>query len=115
MKTGTVQLNNASAHIGYPQVIPPNKRGHSREITELFVPETHRGKGEATALLESICEQADQDQILLILMADTEKLESFYKRFDFVTIQRENAILMARQPIRREAVGAMNERQTINS
>lgn len=115
MKIGTIQLGKASAHIGYPQVIPPNKRGNSREITELFVPVEHRGKGAASALLNDICIQADQDEILIILMADTKQLENFYSRFNFVTIQSNSVILMARQPVRREAVGAENERKVISS
>ena len=114
MKPGTVTLGNASLYIGYTQIVPPNKRGLAREITNFHVDAEHRGKGEGTELLNDVCSQADNEGLLLLIMADTPRLESYYKRFDFVTIQADNVILMARQPkiIRREAVGAMNERQT---
>ena len=117
MKPGTVTLGNASLYIGYTQIVPPNKRGLAREITNFHVDEKHRGKGEGTELLNDVCSQADNEGLLLLMIADTPRLESYYKRFDFVTIQADNVILMARQPkiIRREAVGAMNERQTEHS
>ena len=97
MKTGTVQLGNASLHLGYSQIVPPPQRGFAREITELFVPEKHRGKGEATALLNDVCEQADQYDIMLILIADTKKLGLFYERFGFEVIQ-QSPIVMVRSP-----------------
>jgi len=97
MKTGTIQLGNASLHIGYPQIVPGNVRGFSREVTELFVPEEFRGKGEATELLKDVCTQADDEKILLILIADTEKLALYYGRFGFTAIQNA-PILMIRKP-----------------
>lgn len=99
MKTGTVELGNASIHIGYSQVVPPNQRGHARELTEFCVPDEHRGKGEGTNLLSEICREADEKHLLLIISADTKRLEDFYARFGFVTIQRDNVILMARKPM----------------
>ena len=98
MKTGTVQLGNASLHIGYTQIIPPTKRGLAREITEFYVPDRHRNLGEGTRLLEEVCGQADDGNIILILMADTVKLKEFYEKFGFKMIQDGNNILMARQP-----------------
>lgn len=98
MKPGTIQLGNASLHIGYPQIIPGNLRGFAREITELFVPEEHRGKGEASELLKEVCEQADQHDILLLLIADTKRLALFYGGFGFEAIQSEPVILMVRKP-----------------
>jgi ribosomal protein S18 acetylase RimI-like enzyme len=98
MKTGTVQLGNASLHIGYSQVIPPTKRGLAREITEFHVPERFRGNGEGTALMNEICGQADQEGIVLLLLADNTRLEAYYKRLGFDTIQADNDILMVRPP-----------------
>jgi predicted GNAT family N-acyltransferase len=98
MKPGTITLGNASLHIGYPQIIAANQRGHAREITGFIVPEEHRGKGEGSALLQDVCEQADQDKLLLIITADTLRLASFYAKHGFVAIQA-NPILMARSPI----------------
>lgn len=98
MKTGTIQLGNASIHIGYSQIVPPNQRGHARELTEFHVPEAHRGKGEGTLLLSEVCHEADQKGILLIIRADTKRLQDFYARHGFLTIQEDNVILMARTP-----------------
>ena len=97
MKTGTVALGNASLHIGYSQVIAPNRRGLAREITEFYVPEEHRGKGDGGELLKEVCEQADQEKLLLLIIADNERLEKFYYLHGFKTIQ-EKPILMARSP-----------------
>ena len=97
MKTGTIQLGNASLHLGYPQIVPGNLRGFAREITEFYVPEEFRGKGEGTELLKDVCEQADEKNILLVLIADTQKLGMFYERFGFSAIQKE-PVLMIRAP-----------------
>lgn len=97
MKPGTIQLGNASLHIGYPQIIPGNLRGFAREITELFVPEEFRGKGEASELLKEVCNEADDKKLMLVLIADTERLALFYGRFGFEVIQK-SPILMARSP-----------------
>lgn len=97
MKPGTIQLGNASLHIGYPQIVSEDMKDFSREITELFVPEKFRGKGEASELLKEVCNEADDKQILLILIADTKRLALFYSKFGFEAIQ-QNPILMARCP-----------------
>jgi len=99
MKPGTLTLGNASLYLGYTQIIPPNKRGFAREITDFHVPEECRGQGEGTALLADLCDQADDERILLLLKADTKRLENYYHKFGFVTIQDDGAIiLLARQP-----------------
>jgi len=98
MKTGTVELGNASLYLSYSQVVKPNQRGFAREITEFGVPEEHRGKGEGTKLLEAVCEQADDEKILLLLIADNVRLATFYARHGFKVIQ-ETPMLMARSPL----------------
>lgn len=98
MKTGTIALGNASIHINYSQVIPPNQRGKARELTEFHVPEAHRGKGEGSALLQDVCDQADNEGLLLLITADTPRLAEYYQRFGFVIIQQENVIMLARSP-----------------
>ena len=98
MKNGTLALGDASLHIGYSQVIEPSQRGFVREITEFFVPEPQRGKGQGTALLTDVCEQANQHKLMLIIIADNARLQSFYVRHDFITIQDEPVILMMRNP-----------------
>ena len=99
MKTGTVTLGNASIHIGYSGIIKANKRGLLRELSEFNVPEERRGKGEGTALLTDLCEQADLEGLVLMITADTPRLGYFYARHGFVTVQDEGAIIMARMPI----------------
>lgn len=98
MKPGTLTLGNASLHIGYSGLIPPNQRGFVREITCFNVPEEHRGKGEGTELLQDVCEQADIKGLTLIIIADTPRLQLFYARHGFMTIQDEPVILMMRKP-----------------
>ena len=99
MKPGTIQLGNASLHIGYPQIIPGNLRGFAREISEFNVPDAFRGKGEGSELLKEVCEEADAKGVLLILIADTQRLQLFYERFGFEVIQNEPIVLMMRKPI----------------
>jgi len=98
MKTGTITLGNASLHLGYSGIVAPNKRGLLREITDFHVPEEFRGKGEGDMLLADVCKEADDSNIILMLKADTKRLQSFYARHGFVTIQDDADILMARQP-----------------
>jgi len=105
MKTGAVTLGNASIHINYSQLIPPNQRGNARELTEFNTPIEHRGKGEGSALLQEICDQADTEGLLLIISADNERLEKYYSRFGFATIQKSDIILMARKPNQGNADG----------
>lgn len=97
MKPGTITLGNASIHVGYSGVIKANKRGLLRELSEFHVPESHRGNGEGTALLADVCEQADQEGLILMITADTPRLCDFYARHGFVVVQDEGVILMARQ------------------
>jgi len=61
------------------------------------VPEEFRGKGEGTELLKEVCSEADEKRIMLVLIADTEKLAMYYERFGFMAIQK-NPILMVRSP-----------------
>lgn len=98
MSPGTLTLGNASLHVGYSGIIEPHQRGLVREITEFFVPEEHRGNGEGTALLDDVCSQADINGLMLIIIADTPRLQSFYARHGFMTIQDEPVILMMRMP-----------------
>lgn len=100
MKPGTLSLGNASCYIGYSQVTKPNQRGLLREITNFEVPEEHRGKGDGTELLKDICDQADERGIVLLIKADTIRLEIFYKRHGFITLQALPDIIMVRQPVK---------------
>lgn len=98
MKPGTITLGNASLHIGYSQIVDPSQRGFAREITDFSVIDGHRGKGEGTLLLKDVCDEADNENLLLLIIADTVKLAQFYMRFGFKTIQEKPVILMCRSP-----------------
>lgn len=98
MKTGTITLGNASLHIGYSGIVKPNKRGLLREITEFHVPETLRGKGDGSKLLDEVCKQADNDGIILMIKPDTPRLKDFYAKYGFVAIQEDAVTIMARKP-----------------
>jgi len=99
MKTGTIALGNASLHIGFSQVVKANQRGLLREITEFFVPENQRGNGEGSALLDSVCEQADDAGIFLLIKPDTARLAGFYARHGFQTLQDGENTFMVRKPM----------------
>jgi GNAT superfamily N-acetyltransferase len=99
MKTGTIGIGNASLHVGYSGIVPPNKRGLLREITEFFVPENQRGKGEGTILLNDVCDQADQQNLILLIKADSPRLQRFYERHGFMTVQDGCDIIMLRKPV----------------
>lgn len=98
MKTGTVQLGNATIHIGYSQVTKPNQRGMLRELTEFNVPEEFRGKGEGSALLSDICEQADNEGLFLLLLAKDARLANYYARFNFLAITPQDSMMLVRSP-----------------
>jgi predicted GNAT family N-acyltransferase len=98
MKTGTIQLGNASIHIGYSQIAKPNQRGFLRELSEFNVPEEFRGRGEGSNLLSDVCLQADQTNTYLLLLADNQRLKDFYSRFKFNTISSKDDMLMVRVP-----------------
>ena len=96
MKTGTVTLGSASLYLGYSGIVSPNKRGLLREITDFTA--KPKGTGDGSKLLESVCEQADNNNIILLLKADTPRLQAYYIKYGFITIQSKSDILMARQP-----------------
>jgi len=83
-------------------VVAPRFRDRFREIINVYVDPEHRRKGHATALLESVCREADCEQTVLmiecrpvednILLSD---LMCFYEQFGFSTIQSD-PLLMAR-------------------
>ena len=107
MKPGTVQLGAASCRLAYSQLVPGNLRGKLREIASLVVDQASRGRGAATALLDSIIEQADQTGVALLVVVepfddeplDAAKLRDWYAKFHFVEIQAMPCV-MVRTPRR---------------
>lgn len=98
MKTGKRQRGAASLNIGYSQAIPSPMRGKVLELSDLHTDELHRKKGQAHQLMLDVCQEADESQVVLILMPDGEEwLIDWYEKFGFVEIQ-ECPLLMARPP-----------------
>ncbi len=98
MKTGKRQRGAASLNVGYSQAIPAHMRGKVLEVSHVHTDEVHRGKGQATQLLMDVCDEADTDDVVLMLMPNGEAwLVDWYEKFGFVEIQ-EYPLLMARPP-----------------
>jgi GNAT superfamily N-acetyltransferase len=95
---------NATCRLSYSQAIPAHMRGGIREITSIYVSESFRGCGDASALMKEVCNEADDNAIVLMLIPkpfdhglDQLQLIAWYARHGFIQIQ-DNPILMARQP-----------------
>ena len=102
---GSIEMDGATAHLCYPQCIPPSDRGSCREITELYVPKELRGEGRAIRLMLEIAEQADHNCLVLLIspspfsdgLLSKQQLIDFYAKLDYVTVQDGDFTLMARQ------------------
>jgi len=102
--------------------LPPEMRERVREVSRVWTDRDHRKNGYATELMKSVCEDADLENIVLMLgvrsfdsssVVGNQKLIEWYKRFGFVVTQKEPVILMARAPefkARQSMVGAAVER-----
>ena len=96
MPVGPRTKNSASARIAVPRSLPPHLRSQVREL--VAVKSDNPGRGEADALLDSICCEADETKTALMLMVDggdRERLANWYQRHGFTPIQAE-PLLMAR-------------------
>jgi hypothetical protein len=112
MTTKFRRVGGASCRIGTCAAIPEVMRKRSREITDLRTDPGKRRRGFATTLLHSLCREADEAQILLILRPEVfrepddefsimsqDDLEAWYIcSFGFQLIQTEPVRLMARPP-----------------
>jgi hypothetical protein len=100
---GKYQSGQATCVLQRPASLPVSMRDGIRELTKLHTPIAHRNKGEASQLLREVCEEADRQGIVLMLMPEpfdepdlgATQLEHWYARFGFMTIQAEPK-LMAR-------------------
>lgn len=105
MILGARSFKQASCRVAIADGLPEEMREGTREI--VAVASENPRKGHATALMYSVCAEADVSGIVLILMprpfGDGEmsagQLEKWYGRFGFVTVQTDPAVLMARQPV----------------
>ena len=97
MKLGKRQLGAASCHLAPSDALPAKMR-EVIEVSSVHVDEWHRRKGIANRLMDQICEEADKEKTVLILMPDGEPwLQQWYRTHGFVTLQPE-PLIMARPP-----------------
>lgn len=103
MNIGIRTHNKASLRVEYAECLPAEMRDMTREIIRLYSED--KRKGNATALLHTVCAEADKWWITLLVQPhkfddgmDDEKLVPFYERFGFVVFQEEPCVLMARSP-----------------
>lgn len=104
MKPGLRQHKSAECRISIAYGLPDEMQDQTREI--LAVKAGNPRKGHATALLHTLCVEADRDWITLIIQVkpfgdgmDEEQLRKFYSKFGFVVFQDfPLAVLMARSP-----------------
>lgn len=100
---GKYQQGHATCELKRSTQIPTDMRDGIRELVKLETPVKHRGKGYASALLKSICDEADTQCIVLMLHVQpfgdydhsSSQLEDFYAKFGFMVIQADPR-LMAR-------------------
>lgn len=105
MKTGTRTLGPASLKLSFSQQVAPHLRGGLREISNLLVKEEHRNQGHASDLMRMICREADENNIILMLMPQPfdmpelskAQLRDWYARSFGFTILQETPTIMIRQ------------------
>lgn len=120
MKYGTRTHGGASCEVHACMAVPERMRKDIREISKLYCSPEARHRGDATALLESICRQADEKKMVLMLVPEaygdepplpTAFLTEWYERtFNFRPIQAEPLILARmydpyRKPVLAEKIG----------
>lgn len=109
MKTGERTNASASVKVGYSQVVSSHLRGHLRELSHLH--STEQGKGHARELMRNLFEEADKDEITLMVTVHPyedgltgEQLEDWYTRMGFFELQDDPKIMIrlpyASQPMR---------------
>lgn len=103
MKPGHIVMGHASLDLSYSGIVPPAERGRVLEITSLRTDRWSRRKGHASALLREVCDQADQNNMLLLIAPEpfgidgptAEQLGDWYTRqFGFTPLQLSPTILV---------------------
>lgn len=103
MTPGPRTYKQATLTVAVPSGLPEDMREDFMEI--LSVRSDNPRKGHATALMHMVCTEADRAGKLLMLKVgafddggmNNEQLAKWYGRFGFVEVQKEPAVLMARQ------------------
>lgn len=118
MKPGTITNGAASLTLSYSAIVPPAERGRVLEITDLLTTSTKRRQNHASLLMQSVCEQADQADMLLLLMPQafgtdgltSLQLQHWYSdKFGFVTLQQSPTILIRMPAAAGERWAAAND------
>lgn len=103
MRPGRVELNGASLDLSYSAIVPIEYRGDAFEVSNLLTLPTVRRQNHANALVQEVCEQADQFGKLLLLLPgafgvdgpSTAQLIAWYvRKFQFTELQRDPCILI---------------------
>ena len=100
---GRYQHGHATCELKRSVQLPVDIRDGVRELTKLHTPIEHRKNGDATQLLQQVCDEADTQGIVLLLHCEpfgepdlaASQLEAWYEKFGFMVIQAEPK-LMAR-------------------
>lgn len=103
MKNGIRKYEGAVLNIGFCAALPEKMRIDVREISNVECQMAHRGRGEATRLMEEVCREADASRTIFVLMPkpfgehpplDTTQLEHWYTKFGFHRLQDDPLILV---------------------
>lgn len=120
MRPGKRAVGDASVDISIPKQLPEHMRDGTREVSSLYVDPASRRKKLATILMNFICQEADANQITLVLTANayedgedpmdvgpatiaaprmsSEQLVEWYKLFGFQVLQDlPEGVFMARR------------------
>lgn len=107
MRPGTVHMNGASLDLSYSGIVPAAQRGDAFEISSLFVEKQKRGHNLANSLMQEVCEQADENGKLLLLMPEafdnggptTAQLTDWYvRKHGFMVLQYDPKVILIRMP-----------------
>lgn len=94
---GRREYKEATCFVRMMTDMPMQFRDSLRLIHDLKTAKGMQGRGQGTTLMNLLCEEADQEQKILMLMPDSDKLEKWYNKFGFERTQ-ENPVIMVRNP-----------------
>lgn len=117
--TDVYSNEHARCSVVIPAALPKHMQERIREVTGFKTAPEFQRQGFGTQLMQQVCEDADLNNIVLMLNPSPEansitkdKLMAWYKRFGFVKAQ-DDPVLMARAPtfkVRQSMVGAAVEK-----
>lgn len=95
---------SASCRLNFTLGVPDEMREGIRELSHLAA--TQPGNGHGTQLMQDVCEEADRRHLVLVLIAQEERLARWYERFGFFTLPDSHG--MMGRPIHVPAQGMLN-------